>query len=127
MHRAEVITVERRRRWSWSDKQQIVEETLMPEASISAVARRYGLHPSQVFAWRKAVREEEGLAAATGSVSVDYGFMPVVVTGGSPLPQSGSLACGRMEIVLLSGRRIVVDTGVDAAALDRVITVLERR
>jgi transposase-like protein len=62
MYRAEVITVERRRRWSWSDKQQIVEETLMPGASISAVARRYGLHPSQLFAWRKAVREE-GLAA----------------------------------------------------------------
>jgi transposase len=40
MHRAEVITVERRRRWSWSDKQQIVEETLVPGASISAVARR---------------------------------------------------------------------------------------
>ena len=56
MHRTEVITVERRRRWSWGDKQQIVDETLMPGASISAVARRYGLHPSQVFAWRKAAR-----------------------------------------------------------------------
>jgi uncharacterized protein YlzI (FlbEa/FlbD family) len=32
-----------------------------------------------------------------------------------------------MEIVLVSGRRIVVDTSVDAAVLDRVITVLERR
>ena len=126
MHRAEVITVERRRRWSWSDKQQIVEETLMPGASISAVARRYGLHPSQLFAWRKAAREE-GLAAATGSGSVDYRFMPVVVPGGSALPQSGSLACGRMEILLVSGCRIVVDAGVDAAALDRVVNVLERR
>ena len=125
MHRAEVITVERRRRWSWSDKQQIVDETLMPGASISAVARRYGLHPSQVFAWRKAVREE-GLAAA-GSVSADYGFMPVVVAGGSPLPPTGALACGRMEIVLIGGRRIVVDAGVDAAALARVVNVLERR
>jgi hypothetical protein len=32
-----------------------------------------------------------------------------------------------MEIVLVSDRRIVVDTSVDAAVLDRVITVLERR
>jgi hypothetical protein len=32
-----------------------------------------------------------------------------------------------MEIVLRSGRRIVVDAGVDAAALDRVVEVLERR
>jgi len=53
--------------------------------------------------------------------------MPVVVPGGSALPQSGSLACGRMEIVLVSGCRIVVDAGVDAAALDRVVNVLERR
>jgi hypothetical protein len=58
---------------------------------------------------------------------VGYGFMPVVVAGGSALPQTGSLACGRMEIVLIDGRRVVVDAGVDAAALDRVITVLERR
>jgi hypothetical protein len=58
MHGTEVIAVERRRRWSWTDKQQIVDETLIAEASISAVARRYGLHPSQVFAWRKAAREE---------------------------------------------------------------------
>jgi hypothetical protein len=34
---------------------------------------------------------------------------------------------GRMEIVLHSSRRIIVDAGVDAAALGRVIAVLERR
>ena len=65
MHRAELITVERRRRWSWADKRQIVDETLVPGASLSAVARRYGLHPSQVFAWRKTVREKD-IADATG-------------------------------------------------------------
>jgi hypothetical protein len=43
------------------------------------------------------------------------------------MPPSDALGCGRMEIVLLSGRRIVVDAGVDAAALDRVVDVLERR
>jgi transposase len=124
MHRAEVITVERRRRWSWSDKQQIVEETLLPGASISAVARRYGLHPSQVFAWRKAARE--GNPEEAGCGSLDGAFVPVLVTSGLHLP-SGTIGCGRMEIVLVSGRRIVVDAGVDAAALDRVVNVLERR
>ena len=125
MHRAEVITVERRRRWSWTDKQQIVDETLMPGASISAVARRYGLHPSQVFAWRKAVRASQ-IAASAGSRSFDRAFAPVVVSG-SRLSPFGVVDCGRMEIVLLSGCRIVVDVSVDAAALDRVINVLERR
>jgi hypothetical protein len=32
-----------------------------------------------------------------------------------------------MEIVLAKGRRIIVDAGVDATALARVIEVLERR
>jgi len=36
-------------------------------------------------------------------------------------------APGRMEIVLTSGRRVIVDNGVDAATLGRVIDVLERR
>ena len=82
MHRAEIITVERRRRWSWGDKQQIVDETLMPGASISAVARRYGLRPSQVFAWRKAVREGE---ITERSGSFDCAFAPIVVSGSPPL------------------------------------------
>jgi hypothetical protein len=50
MQRAEIITVERRRRWSLSDKQQIVAETLQPGASVSTIAQRYGMHPSQLFA-----------------------------------------------------------------------------
>ena len=125
MHRAEVITVERRRRWSWTDKQQIVDETLVPGASISAVARRYGLHPSQVFAWRKTVREGD-IGEATGCGSFDCAFAPVVVSG-PRLSPSGAFDSGRMEIVLVSGRRIMVDASVDAAALDRVINILERR
>jgi hypothetical protein len=31
-----------------------------------------------------------------------------------------------MEIVLTGGRRVIVDNGVDAAALGRVLAVLER-
>jgi transposase len=125
MHRAEVITVERRRRWSWADKQQIVDETLVPGASISAVARRYGLHPSQVFARRKTVREED-IADATGYRSFDCSFAPVVVSA-PRLPPSGAVDGGRMEIVLVSGRRLVVGASVDSVALDRVINKLERR
>jgi len=83
MHRAEVITVERRRRWSWTDKQQIVDETLMAGSSISAVARRYGLHPSQVFAWRKAAREGNIEEASSGSFDCpgrgDQGSTPAAV------------------------------------------------
>jgi len=40
---------------------------------------------------------------------------------------SGRSLTGRMEIIVAKGRRIIVDADVDAAALARVIEVLERR
>src|SRR3712207_9069887 len=52
--RVEVITgVGRRRRWSLEDKARIVAESLDPATTASAVARRYGLHASQLFTWRQ--------------------------------------------------------------------------
>jgi transposase len=52
--RLEVITgVGRRRRWSDEDKARIVAEGLDPATTASAVARRYGLHVSQLFSKRR--------------------------------------------------------------------------
>ena len=43
-------------------------------------------------------------------------------------PGAGAFPTGRMEIVVAKGRRIIiVDAGVDAAALARVVEVLDRR
>jgi len=80
MQRAEIITVERRRRWSLSDKQQIVAETLQPGASVSTIAQRYGMHPSQLFAWRKAARD--GRLVEDSRVE----FAPVVIASELPEP-----------------------------------------
>ena len=109
--RLEVITgVGRRRRWSDEDKARIVAESLGPRTSASAVARRYGLHASQLFTWRQRLA---ALAACEGS-----GFVPVVVAedaaATSPEP------AGRIEIAL--GPAVVrVGADVDAAALRRVL------
>jgi transposase len=54
VRRLEVITgTGRRRRFSDDFKGRIVEETLAPGAVVSAVARRHGLTPQQVFTWRR--------------------------------------------------------------------------
>lgn len=54
MSPVEVITsVQRRRRWSPEEKRALVEEAEQPGMSISAVARKYGIHPNQLFHWRK--------------------------------------------------------------------------
>jgi transposase len=121
MQRAEIITIERRRRWRLSEKQEIVAETLEPGASVSAVAQRHGMHPSQLFAWRKAARD--GRLVDEKSIE----FAPVIVAPerAMPPPEAAS-ALGRMEIVLGNGRRVIVDHSVRAAALARVIKVLDR-
>lgn len=42
-----------RRRWSAEAKARLVEETLKPEANVSAIARAAGVSPSQLFGWRR--------------------------------------------------------------------------
>jgi transposase len=50
-----VITEEdgRRRRWTDEEKAWVVAESLDPTSTASAVARRYGLHASQLFICRQ--------------------------------------------------------------------------
>jgi transposase len=62
------------------DKARIVAETLEPNAIISEVARRYGLRPQQVFAWRREARRQ---AASVQQESP--AFVPAVVE--VPLPE----------------------------------------
>jgi transposase len=111
--RLEVITgVGRRRRWSLDEKARIVAESLDPATTASAVARRYGLHVSQLFVWRQQL--------AAPAVREAPAFVPVVVTEGTAAPAE---AGGRMEIALgpAVGR---VGADVDAAALRRVLEVV---
>lgn len=66
VQRVEVITsVERRRRWAPAEKKAIVDETYQPGMSVSFVARKHGIPPSQVFYWRR--RMEDGALTGIGS------------------------------------------------------------
>ena len=61
--RVEIITGrERRRRYSAEQKLQLVEETMVPGMTVSAVARLHGVSPSLLFQWRR--RMSEGGKAA---------------------------------------------------------------
>jgi transposase len=52
--RVEVVTsVERRRHWTTMEKEQLIAATREPGASVSAVARQAGMHPSQLYGWRR--------------------------------------------------------------------------
>jgi transposase len=108
--RVEVITsVERRRRWSGAEKRRLVAATLEPGASVSSIAREAGVHPSQLWGWRRQMR-----AAAPIS------FTPVQVAE-EPLPIVGS--GGTIEIEL-SGARLRITGAVDPSSLTAVLAAL---
>ncbi len=63
--RVEVITtVQRRRRWTTAEKVRLVEEASQPGMSVSFVARRAGIAPSQLFAWNRRMAEGGQAAVA---------------------------------------------------------------
>ena len=105
--------VGRRRRWTAEDKAWIVAESLDPATTAAAVARRYGLHASQLFTWRQQLHRRAASPVASGEPA----FVPVLLAEDGPAPAE---AVGRIEIVL--GPAVVrVGADVDAAALRRVL------
>jgi transposase len=115
--RLEGITgVGRRRRWSLAEKARIVAESLDPATTASAVARRYGLHASQLLVWRQQLQRRASSAETLG----EPGFVPVLLAEDKAAPAE---TAGRMEIAL--GPALVrVGADVDATALRRVLEVV---
>jgi transposase len=132
--RVEVLgSVERRRRWSSDEKTRLVEETLVPGAKVSEVARRNGISASLLFTWRRQSRAMEAPTAVVPRFTAVQIAGPVAEPARPPsdeAPQSRSATSGRsglIEISLGGGKRVRVDASFDAAALARVLDVLERR
>jgi transposase len=65
----------RRRTWSDEDKARVVAEIEASGETVSAVARRHGLSPQQLFGWRRQVKE----ARAIVSRDDEPRFVPAVV------------------------------------------------
>jgi len=97
----------RRRRWSLEEKARIVAESLDPAVSASAVARRHGINPNQLFVWRKALARERaaaGMAArgADGPCQPGTGLEPMleVVVGSMTVRLSAELPAPRLRRIL---------------------------
>ena len=77
--RIEVLTGPgRRRRWSTSEKAQIVAETLAPGASVSDVARRWQVSAQQVFGWRREARSGFLALPMQEAERNETSFVPIV-------------------------------------------------
>ncbi len=122
--RMEVIQTGSRRRWTLEEKRRIVAESESGPRQVSATARRYGLSPAHLFNWRRLAREGR---LGAGELAT---FAQAVIACEPAVEHAGSTATAernRIEIILADGVRVVVDQGVDAGALARVIGALERR
>ncbi len=115
-----------RRHWSMDDKARIIEETLEPKSIISEVARRYGLRPQQVFAWRREARKQAASAQQESPT-----FVPAVVTPPEPAPmrpaprkRKVARDAGVIELEI-EGVAMRVGRGADAKTVAAVIRALK--
>ena len=127
VRRLEVFTGSgRRRAWTPAQKAEILAESYESGEKVSAVARRHGLTPQQLFGWRREAqrrarrRARNDEAAARGTA-----FAPVVVEEAirrseapiGPDPSGGTTA---IEIVI-GAATVRVAPGIDAATLTTVL------
>ena len=119
----------RRRRWSADEKAEIVAESHSSGDTVCGVARRHGLTPPQLFAWRREMRQ--GLAIS-GNRTAPV-FVPVVVEGPSPeaAPQSREPRARRptgisgIIEVEIGGVTVRVGRGAQAKTVAAVIRALK--
>jgi transposase len=122
LERLEVVETGRRRRWSDDEKFRIVAESFQAPRAISSTARCHGISRSLLMTWRRSFCPEP-----TNPQGQQFGFAPVVIGAEAEPAATAAPTSGQMVIVVGRDRRVIVDAGVDAAALARVLQVLERR
>lgn len=131
----EVITsVERRRRWTAAEKEQLVAASLEPGASISAVAREAGIHPSQLYGWRRQLCARAPGSPASGMMETarDGAAFAAVRLSAEPAtaiasPPPALPIAGTIEIDFASGTRMRIAGSADATTLSAAILALTRK
>ena len=116
----------RRRNFSEADKRRIVEETCREGASVSGVARRYGIGTRLLFSWKKEL---------TPGTSPGPTFLPVTLTDAPeqsaevpqsmPAPMIVERSAPGIEVELIGGRRVRFERDADPETVRRLVELLE--
>ena len=103
----------KRRKWSQEERQRIVQASLKAGTTVDAVARVYGVNPSQIYDWRKQHRQRIRESKRSA-------LLPVRVAEGEPDSQQSKQECS----ITIEARsvRVTVSGCIDAAV---ICTVLE--
>lgn len=115
-----------RRRWSQDEKAQVVEASLARGVVVSEVARRYGLTPQQLFAWRREARrlselasEPQFVAAIAGS---EDGSAAALSAPTDTAPQAARLHSIELDI---AGTSVFIWRNADTAMVTAIIAALK--
>ena len=119
MNPPHVVVAGTRRSWSTDEKRAILAEARASTTTLSAVARRHGLHTSLLFRWRRDARNEEHAAPSAPRPA----FIPLALPAPANVPVAEA-ASGTIEIEVAGGHRIRAEPGADPAVLRGVIEAL---
>jgi transposase len=132
--RFEVFTgAGKRREWPPEVKASIVAECYSGREGVSSVARRHGLDPSQVYAWRRDLRkrlEAEGVVLPLSEPEA-VAFVPAVIEPSAvpdPAPtrrlrRRRRTAAAAVELEI-DGVAVKIGRGADAGVISAVIEAL---
>jgi transposase len=120
----EIFQGRARRRWPEEDKRRLVAETLAPGQTVHGVARRRGVSPSQLFAWRKLFRAGAGHAVPAAGVP---GFAAVEVALAPVAPLDEGPTSGLIEVELAGGDRVRISGAADPVVVTAALRALAGR
>ena len=106
------------------EKLRIVQETLVPGASVAEIARRHGVNANLLFSWRR--QHQQGVLAERTRPPRAAKMLPVQIAAASALP-SPTAAESTIEIELPCGARVRLIGDVAAERLTAVFSALARR
>jgi len=116
-----------RRNFGEADKRRLIDEASRPGASVSAVARKYGIAARVLFRWRKELSEDPQPAPVFAEVKLNEApageaAMP------SPAPASPVVVerpAPGIEVELRGGRRVRFARETDPETIRTLVTLLE--
>jgi transposase len=120
VRRLEVLTgPERRRSYKDADKVRLVAETLKPGVCVAELARRHGLHPQQLYTWRRQARRGE-----LALLAEDAPMFAAVIEAPEPAATPAPPSAGSEVVIELGELRLRIGPDVPPARVAALVKAL---